>query len=1261
MRVDCGCQNESEAEASRSSHSTCDYLQQSEKQIQCRLLPQPVDTSCTKHFADYSGCGHTTASHSLLVSSAQSIDYEEVLCVSVPSRREDNEPHYACVNDNVICKPPCSIGIINNNFSLDASSFNNNVLQPQFNDNVKLVLDAGSQSGNGSNESSDVSSAGSSIDDHTSAEVKYVADIRQFQSAQTSARPHGEDCCCSTCQSVNDGVDGAENSGMIRHHSSDVKCSCKTCREFHSRMYVANRDFATTVGVNAYRLISSVAQDVEHIPITWSQSPPKLTVVSRIAERAKFDSGNAQSTHESAPVSANRADFVLGAFRSDEADDDNGLFSSDDELHYVFHKFIDDGVCLGKQFTGISTDGRLRPDAAASSVVHSEPGAELEHTLVRSADDLEVAYFMVGSISPGSPSTVFPAGSYVTPTVPASVAVSTECETAASKDSVTSVTDHAAGSYTFVTEPSAYGVQESLSAIVSDTEPYSLNVVCKDVEADSSADVFETGALNAGSPRESVNLSDALRIEAREPETDFYVGSNLNVLDNENQQSYSQPGSSEVKRDVIVRRLSDSSSLFIELPAADSEHVSTENMSVPVASHTDGTCTVEEFAPAADDVVIEQSLEIVTPQCITEHPVSASEAVSLWTVDDASYGHDQKHRATDLASYVHGIVAEAVQQIADNASVGICNVASEAEDTSSELPKQILITSAPLPSTYHQLVTDNEYDKQMDNILNTAADDLEPRLASVDTEYVDAGIVDIGVLSNGVDISWSKEAVCVTGIEIQEVAPVEHYLISYDVHLLQQPVDDDADHDVDRALMWSSHSSCPDKSIAYGDVKLQDLVQPLEHVVSESEGDVTAAAELNLDSDDLQTGRQDADQAASALSAAPIDIVEDFFMQYVLPVDSVGYNIEKDAAVVAAEHRDDAVDQAKVDRDEDLVQAKKLEIAAEKIIDVVIGDAVAETQVDVAAASTELGVQCEEVVDEGEVDWDLEGVVEGVELEAVAEAIVDVVISDASGDLATGPTLSLTAAGDDAQLLVPTRSSCLLQSPSESHRKKSVHFADTHGLQLETVQRYDQTPEPEESLASLEEFLSKLSAAAAERRAKWTEHHPSRASPWLSSSSVYLLACFELPASQEELLERVRRCRVALESCSFDDMALAITGVVRVANIAFHKKILVRYSVDRWTTQTNIDGEYIPRSNDGTTDRFSFTIILPSRKQFVVGSEVQFAICYLTGDCPSFEFWDNNNGRNYIVRCCSKASTRDSRDAAVSSTDNCSNNNDSSE
>jgi len=1085
MRVDCGCQNESEAEASRSSHSACDYLQQSEKQIQCRLLPQPVDTSCAKHFADYSGCSHTTASRSLLVSSTQSIDYEEVLCVSVPSSREDNEPHYACVNDNVICKPPCSVGIINNNFSPDASSYNNNVLQPQSSDSVKFVSDTGSHNGNGSSESSDVSSAGSSIDEQTSSEVKYVADIRQFQSAQTSVRPHGEDCCCPACQSVTDvDVDGAENSELIRHHRSDLKCSCKSCREFHSRMYVANR--GPTVGVNAYRLISSIAQDVEHIPITWSQSSPKLTAVSRIAEHAKLDSGKAQSTHKSASVSADRSDLVLGSFRSDEADDDNGLFSSDDELHYVFHKFIDDAACLEKPFTGVSADGRLRPDAAAGRVVQSEPGAELEHTSSRSADDLEVAFFMVGSISPGSPSTVFPDGSYVMPTAPASVAISTECETAASEDSVTSVTDHAAGSCTFVTEPSAYSVQESLSAVVSDSEPYSLNVVCKDMEADNG---FETSASNAGSasPCELVSSSDALRIEARELETDFYVGSNLNILDNENQQSYSQPGSSDVQRNVIVRRLSDSSSLFIELPAADSERVLTENVSVPVASRTNGTCTVEEFAPAVDNVVIEQSFEVVTPQCITEHPVSADEVVLLQTVDDAYYGHDQKHTATDVAFYVHGIVAEAAQQIADNsasASVRICNVASEAEDTSSELPKQILITSAPLPSTCHQLVTEDEYDRQVDNILSTAADDLEPHLASVDREYVNAGIVDIGVLNTGtgVDISWSKEAIYVTGIEIQEVAPVENYLISYDAHLLQQPVDDDADRDVDRALIWSSDSSCPDKSVAYGDVRLQDLVQPLEHVVSESEGDVAAATELNLDLDDLQTGQQDADQAASALGAAPIDIVEDFFMQYVLPVDSVGYNIEKDAAV----HRDDAGDQAKVDRDEDLVQARKLEITAEKIVDVVIGDAVAETQVDVATVSAELGVQCEEVVDKGEVDWDLEGMVEGTELEAVAEAVVDVVINDATVDLTTGPTSSLTAAGDDAQLLVPSRSGCLLQSPSEPHRKKSVHFADTHGLQLETVQRYNQTPGPEESLASLEEFLSKLSAAAAERRAKWT-------------------------------------------------------------------------------------------------------------------------------------------------------------------------------
>ena len=1259
-RVDCGCQSESETEVSRSSHSTCDYLHQSEKQIQRRLLPQPATTSCTKHFVDYSGCSRTTPSRSLLVDSTQNIDYEEVLCVSVLPRRECSELNYACVNDNVICKPPCSIGVVNNNFSPDTSGYNNNSLEPQFSDSVKSVKDGGPCDGSGSNGSSDVSSAGSSVDDHNSAEVKYVADIRQFQSTQTDTRPHGDDCCCPSCQCEVDDINPTEYDELI-HHSADVKCSCKSCRDFYSRMQSANTDTgltASSVGVHLfshqYRLMSRIAQ----VPLTTLS---KLSAVHKIDESTSFGSQNVPRTRESASTSTNHSDLVFRAFAPEEVDDDDGLSSSssDDELHYVFHKFIDNS-CLEEPFT----DDRLR----SSAVGNNEHGAELDYTSVRTEDDLEVAFFMVGNISPGSPSAVFPD---VAPTVPTSITESTGQKPTVSEDAATSestghkptvsedaatstghkttvsedaVTSESTGHKSTVSEVAAtstgheptvsedtvssaaeftvcsynidYCAHESLADADNGAQPDSFSIVCKDIETDTLENVYEASTSSISLTRLE-NFSGALTAEASELETDFYVDSNLNVRDNENQPTYSESDGTQVRRDIIVQELSDSSSLFIELPAADIEQVFADagNISIPTSARI---CAVEEpAAAAAFDVVEEQS---VMRECVTEDAVRSSQD----DVIDADYGqsHNQLHTTAYVAAFIDEIVADAVQQIADDSasgSVRICSVASEDEDISTEWPKQILITNAPVTSVYHRLTTDDE----CDNSSNTAASDVKLQLSNGDSEYLNVTAADIGVVDTDSD---SSEAVCMTGSEAEHVPQVENYLISYDVHLLRQLADDDADASVGQTLVWSSHSTCPDKSVAIGDVKLQDLVQPLEYTASESGQD--SATSASDSQNHLSAGRQDAGQAASDVGFSQTDIVEDFFMQYVVPVDSVVYGVEAVTAASVAVHGQQAEDQPKVDEDEDLVQTEKFEITAEKMVDIVIRNAVAETEVDVAATSSVVGVQCEDAVDEREDDH---------ELETAAETVVNVIVSDV-----TSATPSpVPVASGDTQLVVPTTSSCLLHSPSESHRKKSVHFADTHGLQLETVQHYDQTPQPKEPLASLEDFLSKLSAAAAERRAKWTESHPSHASSWLCSSSVYLLACFELASSQEELLERIRQCHVALESCSFDDLALAISGVVRVSNIAFHKKILVRYSVDRWTTRTDVDGEYIPRSNDGPTDRFSFTIILPSRKQFAVGSEVQFAICFTAGDGPNSEFWDNNHGRNYVVRYCSKAASKD--------------------
>ena len=1245
MRVDCGCQSEPEAEVSRSS--TSDYSQRSEKQIQRRLLPQPVVSSCTKHFTDYSGCSQTTASHALLVDSTHSADYEEVLCISVPSRTENDELTYSQVDDNVICKPPRSIGIVNNNFSPDASSSNNNVLQPETDDNEKLLQDTGRQNESESDENSDVSSASSNIDDHTSAEVKYVADIRQFRPTQTSIRPHGDDCCCVTCQS-DEGFDRTEDDAMI-HHSSDVKCLCKSCRDFDCRMQCiyTTADFSTTAGSSMFS-----KQNAEDISLTWSQSA-KTSDVYIISEYPTFSYQDNVQPRSKNSVLANHSESVSRVSESEGVDNDDGLFSGDDELHYVFHKFIGDSY-LSEPFTDVllSTDDSLRVDA----VVQSESGAQLECTSARSADDLEVAFFMVGNISPSKSCATCPDGAFVASSILSAADTSAyqhEQTALLTETAAPSTAELTAHSFDTVTEPSSYHNHESLSTVENDSKPCSLNVVCEDVEPDTFAGIYDINALNisSGSLSELENMSDVLESELRGLETDVYVNSSFSVLSHESQEL----DSDNMRRDVIVQKLGDNSSLFIELPALADEHVADDNddndeydgsTSISPSAHMDGSCTTQELAPAEEEAFIEQRVEIVTPECITEHPVLIDKVNSPQTADNVSNGHST---AASIASYVCDVVADAAWQIADDASAGLCSV--QDEDISSKWPQQILITNAPLLSSKLLQTTEDEYDRHFHDLYipKIAEGDTERQFTIGGLEHGNVGTDTVGVLDDDVDISPGNEAMCMTDIQSQEVPQVENYLISYDLHLLQQPVDDDVDSSIDGMPIWSSHSTCRYEI----DTGLYDLVQPLEHVVSENEQDILVASELNLDLGEDLTDHQGADKATFAVT----DIVEDFFMQYVLPVDSMGYGTKMDTAAavdVPEEQFGDVAHISEVDQEEeDLVLAKELENTAQNILDVVISDAIAEVNTPTSAV---VEVQYQ---DQHDTDCGLEHLVHKTELESTAETIVDVVVSDAVAEsevdmsddnFLTGPTLSPVAASSDTLSVSPTRSTCL-HSPSESLHKKSVHFADMHGLQLETVQHYDQALEPEEHRSSLEEFLSKLSAAAAERRAKWTEHHTSPVGSWLCSSSVYLLACFELPGSQEELLERVHRCHVALESCSFDDLALAISGVVRVANVAFNKKILVRYSIDHWITQTDIDGEYIARSNDGPTDRFSFAIILPSGKQFVIGSEVEFAICYIAGDFPSFKFWDNNHGRNYVVRYCSKTAGSNAKNVNLSTDD----------
>jgi len=108
---------------------------------------------------------------------------------------------------------------------------------------------------------------------------------------------------------------------------------------------------------------------------------------------------------------------------------------------------------------------------------------------------------------------------------------------------------------------------------------------------------------------------------------------------------------------------------------------------------------------------------------------------------------------------------------------------------------------------------------------------------------------------------------------------------------------------------------------------------------------------------------------------------------------------------------------------------------------------------------------------------------------------------------------------------------------------------------------------------------------------------------------------------------------------------LTVSGVVRVANIAFDKQLTILYSVDGWTSAASeVAASYLPGSNDGATDRFAFVLEPPPSATAVAGARLEFAMVYTTGGQT---YWDNNAGANYGVDCRASGSTPAGTQASV--------------
>ncbi|NWT49816.1 PPR3A phosphatase, partial [Erythrocercus mccallii] len=125
---------------------------------------------------------------------------------------------------------------------------------------------------------------------------------------------------------------------------------------------------------------------------------------------------------------------------------------------------------------------------------------------------------------------------------------------------------------------------------------------------------------------------------------------------------------------------------------------------------------------------------------------------------------------------------------------------------------------------------------------------------------------------------------------------------------------------------------------------------------------------------------------------------------------------------------------------------------------------------------------------------------------------------------------------------------------------------------------------------------------------------------------------FTLPASQEELLQKVREQKVMLESVLLLPGIASMNGIVRVLNVSFEKQVYVRMTLNNWLSYYDILAEFMPNSCGSETDQFCFKISLvpPFQKD---GIKVEFCIRYETSVGT---FWANNHDKNYTLICHKK-------------------------
>lgn len=190
-------------------------------------------------------------------------------------------------------------------------------------------------------------------------------------------------------------------------------------------------------------------------------------------------------------------------------------------------------------------------------------------------------------------------------------------------------------------------------------------------------------------------------------------------------------------------------------------------------------------------------------------------------------------------------------------------------------------------------------------------------------------------------------------------------------------------------------------------------------------------------------------------------------------------------------------------------------------------------------------------------------------------------------------------------------------SDGSNKQKKRVVFADDRGRPLTQVRVMSEPSNvpPLWSTAYLAGVTGGLlrskidSEDALEFSSPWQVTFPQPASDYLA---------FRRKLDQEN---------VSLENVIVRESEHCLVGTIKVRNLAYDKEVVVRASTDSWKTLEDIYCTYVEQPGAPALilyDTFRFRITLPLKSNVI-----EFCVRYRT---DGKEYWDNNEGKNFIVR-----------------------------